>query len=82
MNKDTENHKEKYFCSRFVMDVIGSGHHIDKLPSLYKPNDITELQEVTMVNAGDDLSKYDSEVTKKNLEKLIAGKLHTAKLQY
>lgn len=80
--KDTEHHKDAYFCSRFVMDVVGSGHHITELPSLYKPQDIVNLPDVTMVNAGSDLSKYDPKITKRNLEKLQHGTLKTPKLQY
>ena len=40
MNMSSESHTSKYFCSRFVMDIIDSGVHIDKLPSLYRPQDL------------------------------------------
>lgn len=67
--KPSEDSK-KFFCSRFVMAVIGGGRKLDKVASLYKPQDIAELEDISCVNAGNDFSKYDVRITEKNLKKV------------
>ena len=72
MNKPTENSK-KYFCSRFVADVLNSGRSMDKLPSLYRPNDFVYRSDITLVNSGIDISKYNKNITLKNLKLIQKG---------
>lgn len=67
--KPSEESK-KFFCSRFVMQVIGAGRPLEKVASLYKPQDIAELNDISCVNQGDDFSKYDYHITEKNLKKV------------
>lgn len=67
--KPSEDSK-KFFCSRFVMQVIGGGRNLEKVPSLWKPQDISELEDITCVNKGDDFSKYNYHITEENLRKV------------
>ena len=69
MKKSSESHTVHYFCSRFVMDIIGAGESIEKLPSLYKPQDIAAMKNITLLNRGFDFHNYDKNITDKN-EKL------------
>lgn len=66
--------RKKYFCSRFVMEIIGEGQELTKLPSLWKPQEIASLENVSLVNAGNDFRKYDYKITNKNLELIKAGR--------
>ena len=63
-NQPTDYKKNKYFCSRFVMDIVQAGENkLDKVPSLWKPEDIKQLQNISLVNSGDDLSHYSRSKT-------------------
>lgn len=66
--------KKKWFCSRFVAEIINSGHKLDKSPSLYKPQDFVTLNNITAVNSGTDLRKYDRRITEKNLKLIQENK--------
>lgn len=72
LNKPTEKSK-KYFCSRFVADVLNSGRTMDKLPSLYRPNDFAYRSDITLVNSGTDISKYNKNITLRNLKLIQKG---------
>ena len=65
---------KKYFCSRFVMEIIGSGRKLEKAASLYKPQDISELDDISLVNHGTDFKLYNPKLTLLNLEKIKQGK--------
>lgn len=67
--------RKKFFCSRFVMEIIGQGIELSKYPSMWTPQQISELDNITMVNKGDDLYMYDYRITEKNLKKIRDGKL-------
>lgn len=72
--------RKKYFCSRFVMDVIGAGSDIPKAPSLWTPQQISTLDNISMVNKGNDFGKYDYKVTEKNLGLIKQNKHNKIKL--
>lgn len=59
--------RKKYFCSRFVMDIVGAGTELDKSPSLWTPQQISTLDNISLVNSGDDFGKYNYKITEKNL---------------
>ena len=67
LNKPSEKSK-KYFCSRFVAEIINAGYKMDKVPSLYKPQDLKYLNNITLVNKGYNFRYYDSSITDANLE--------------
>ena len=64
--KPSEDSK-RYFCSRFVMEIIGKGRENEKVPSLWRPQEISTLDDITMVNKGVDFYQYDYTITEKNL---------------
>ena len=69
LNHDTEHHR-KYFCSRFVAEILSQGIGMDKLPSLYRPQELSELNDISLVNAGPDLYDYDPKVTVDNINRI------------
>ena len=76
MHQSSDNRTRAYFCSRFVMDVIGAGVKLDKLPSLYRPQDIASMNNISLVNRGFDFHNYDKKITQKNEKLLKQGKLN------
>ena len=68
-NHDSEHHR-KYFCSRFVAEILNQGVPLEKLPSLYSPQDLSNLDNITKVNSGKNLFNYDPKVTIKNLKNI------------
>ena len=69
LNHDTEHHR-KYFCSRFVAEILSQGIGMDKLPSLYRPQELSELSDISLVNAGPDLYDYDPKITVDNINRI------------
>ena len=68
--KSSDYKQDKFFCSRFVMDLVQKGTTIDKTPSLWKPDDIKQLTNISLVNKGDDFRHYSKTKTIKNVEKI------------
>lgn len=66
----SEDHIYKMFCSRFVMSIINLSTTLDKVPSLWRPNDITNLENISLVNKGENFYEYDYKITEAN-EKAI-----------
>lgn len=64
---------KKYFCSRFCMEIIGQGVELEKVPSLYRPQDMSELDNISLVNKGTDFYNYDYRETERNLKKIKKG---------
>ena len=73
-HKVTDYKQFKYFCSRFVAEIINTGTNVlDKATSLYNPQDSANLLTISFVNGGEDFSKYNEANTKKNLQKIKQG---------
>ena len=72
LGKDSEDH-EKYFCSRFVMEIINKGMELAKVPSLWRPNEIMSLSNISLVNQGTDFSEYNYRKTDKNCRMIKIG---------
>lgn len=64
---------KKYFCSRFCMEIIGQGIELEKVPLLYRPQDMSELDNISLVNKGADFYNYDYKETERNLKKIKKG---------
>ena len=79
--KESEDH-EKWFCSRFVMEIISKAQELSKVPSLWKPNDITQLQNISLVNRGFNLFNYDYKVTEKHCNDIKKGKYSPSDVIY
>lgn len=74
-NKAADYKNYKYFCSRFVMDIIqASGDKLDKVVSLWKPNDIKALGNISEVNSGDNLYKYSRSKTLATMKSMFGYK--------
>lgn len=70
----SDNNLKKYFCSRFVAEIIGQSGKIDRDASLYSPQDFKDdFSFISLVNKGDDLYKYDYKLTEENLKKVKKG---------
>lgn len=69
--KDTENHSDKYFCSRFVAEILKMGEvDLEKKASLYRPESLLALSNISLVNWGRDIIGYNWIKTRDN-ERLI-----------
>lgn len=60
--------ENQYFCSQFVMDLIGDAIKLPKDPSLWTPGDIEHLQNISLVDKGPDLRYFNKKRFKKNLK--------------
>jgi len=58
----------KFFCSQLVAEILKAGDKGHKDPSITRPGDLTELEDISLVNHGYDFYDYDPEVTKKNMK--------------
>ena len=72
-NKSTDYKKYKWFCSRFVADILSYGKDLGRSPSLYSPQQISNLYFTSIVNGGEDFSKYNYRNTERNLENIKKG---------
>lgn len=73
--------RKKWFCSRFVMEIIGQGIKLDKVPSLWRPQEIAELDNITLVNSGMDLLHYNPKITENNEKLIKQGKANQIQVQ-
>ena len=60
--------ENQYFCSQFVMDLIGDAIKLPKDPSLWTPGDIEHLQNISLVDKGPDLRYFNKKRFKRNLK--------------
>jgi len=60
-----------YFCSRFVATLLATIRNLDMQPSQYRPQDLAYLPYTSLVNKGEDITKYDYRVTDKAVKELI-----------
>jgi hypothetical protein len=79
-NKDSETHR-KYFCSRFVAEILGQGVPLEKLPSLYRPQELNDLNNISLVNAGKDMYEYNPKITLKNMKRIRENNYNKRKYQ-
>lgn len=66
--QSTEYKMDKFFCSRFVMDLVSKGSKIDKVPSLWKPDDIKQLYNISLIQKGDDFYHYSKTKADKEID--------------
>ena len=70
----SDNNLNKWFCSRFVAELINQTGELDRDPSLYSPQDLNDdLTFISLVNKGEDLTKYDYKITERNQKKIKDG---------
>lgn len=51
----------KWFCSMFVAEILGAGKDLGKDSSLYRPETLTEISDVTFLTSGANISDYDAD---------------------
>ena len=64
---------EKWFCSRFVMDIISKAQNLSKVPSLWRPGDIEQLSNISLVNRGFNFYNYNPKVTERHCKDIEKG---------
>lgn len=57
-NKKSTTQK-RYFCSRFVAEILSQGKDMDKDPSLYRPDTLKGIKGTCLMMQGDAIQKYD-----------------------
>lgn len=70
--KDSESHN-KWFCSRFVMEIISKAQNLSKVPSLWRPGDIEQLSNISLVNRGFNFHNYNPKVTERHCKDIEKG---------
>lgn len=60
----------KWFCSRFVAEIINAGKSTSKDPSLYRPDSLMDLPDTELLYYGDDIRKYDEKKTIQALRRM------------
>lgn len=64
---------EKWFCSRFVMEIISKAQNLAKVPSLWRPGDIEQLSNISLVNRGFNFYNYDYKITDRHVKDIEKG---------
>lgn len=80
-NKSSEHH-EAWFCSRFVMELIQKVDTLSKVPSLWKPSDISNLDNISLVNKGYDFYNYNYKITDKHCDLIKKKKYKSSDVVY
>lgn len=71
---------KRWFCSRFVAEIIGAGRPLDKYASLHRPEDFMGFSDITLVNHGSDFKKYNYRITEMNMRKVRQSKFDEIKV--
>lgn len=64
---------EKWFCSRFVMEIISKAQNLAKVPSVWRPGDIEQLSNISLVNRGFNFYNYDYKITNRHVKDIEKG---------
>lgn len=80
--KASDQRQGKWFCSRFVMFLISKATDISKAPSLWKPVDIMQLDNISLVNRGFNFYNYDYRVTERHCNNIEKGKYNIGDVIY
>lgn len=80
--KTSDQRSNKWFCSRFVMYLISKATELSKSPSLWRPSDIADLDNISLVNRGFNFYNYDYKVTEKHCNNIKNGKYNIGDVLY
>ena len=80
--KSSDQRQYKWFCSRFVMYLISKATEISKSPSLWRPNDIANLDNISLVNRGFNFYNYNYKITEKHCNDIKKGKYNVGDVLY
>lgn len=73
---------DKWFCSRFVMEIISEAQPLSKVPSLWRPSDISSLENISLVNRGFNFYNYNPKVTERHCKDIKDGNYHPGDVIY
>lgn len=62
------NTQAKWFCSRFVAEILSSGKSIDKDPSKYRPQQLSGLTDVELLDEGPSIREYNWKIANAKLQ--------------
>lgn len=79
---ESDTRTQKWFCSRFVMEIINSALPLSKVPSLWKPVDILNLDNISLVNRGFNFYNYNYKVTERHCNDIKRGKYNVGDVIY
>ena len=82
VGKSSDQRKEKWFCSRFVMFLISKATELSKVPSLWKPGDIEKLDNISLVNRGFNFYNYNYKVTERHCNDIKKGTYNAGDVLY
>lgn len=82
VGKTSDQRQGKWFCSRFVMFLISNATELSKAPSLWRPGDITKLENISLVNRGFNFYNYNYKVTEKHCNDIKKGKYNAGDVLY
>lgn len=82
VGKTSDQRQGKWFCSRFVMFLISKATELSKAPSLWRPGDITKLENISLVNRGFNFYNYNYKVTEKHCNDIKKGKYNAGDVLY
>lgn len=82
VGKASDQRQEKWFCSRFVMHLVSKATEISKVPSLWRPGDITKMENISLVNRGFNFYNYNYKVTEKHCNDIKKGKYNAGDVLY
>ena len=60
----------RYFCSRFVAEILSQGKEMEKDPSLYRPDTLKGIGNTCLMMKGDEIQKYNVGEAMKAFEKV------------
>lgn len=66
----TSTSSKKYFCSRFVAEILSQGRELEKDPSLFRPDTLKGIGNTCLMMNGNEIQKYDEKEAKKAFEKV------------
>lgn len=82
VGKASDQRQEKWFCSRFVMHLVSKATEISKVPSLWRPGDITKMENISLVNRGFNFYNYNYKVTERHCNDIKKGKYNVGDVLY
>ena len=82
VGKASDQRQEKWFCSRFVMYLVSKATEISKVPSLWRPGDITKMENISLVNRGFNFYNYNYKVTERHCNDIKKGKYNAGDVLY
>lgn len=62
--------EKKWFCSRFVAEILSQGKNMEKDASLYRPDTLKGISNACLMIQGDNIQQYNADEAKKAFERV------------